>query len=78
MLLRKTEENQQSNPYRKVSSMKRSQKQREGRPIPQQTKYQKQITLNPITSNQSLFMDALRNKQLVVADGSSSTDYSYR
>ena len=57
--------------------MKRSQKQREGRPIPQQTKYQKQITLNPITSNQSLFMDALRNKQLVVADGSSGTGKTY-
>lgn len=58
--------------------MKRSQKQREGRPIPTQQKFKPQVTnLNPITSNQQLLMEALRSKQLVIADGSSGTGKTY-
>ena len=57
--------------------MKRSQKVRQGRDIPQ-PKYQFSIpTIKPITSNQALFMDALRTKQLVIADGSSGTGKTY-
>lgn len=57
--------------------MKRSQKVRQEKPIPQ-PKYQFSIpSIKPITSNQSLFMDALRTKQLVIADGSSGTGKTY-
>lgn len=60
--------------------MRRSEKQRQGKPIPAQPKFQQQRQvshLNPITSNQSLFMDALKSKQLVIADGSSGTGKTY-